>query len=262
MRCGAPPRSRAGTDAGLIVERALTARLVDEATGEPGGLPLMSHVLLETWRRCRGRALTLAAYEAAGGIRGAIAQATEDLYTRLDPGQAAAARAILLRLVNPGEGVPDTRRPTGRGELGADGAGPSGHPRRLDGHPGARGADRGVAPAARLDRGGPAAAARPPAADGGRAGLALPGPRRGSPPPGRPARGRPGPARRRGGRPHRAGAGFPAGQRGRRGGGRGLPGEADPPMVRTGLGPARRPLPVRRHGQEGRAALYVDVMYG
>ncbi|MFP8961997.1 hypothetical protein ACLIYP_15790 [Streptomyces nanhaiensis] len=114
---------RPAADAGLIVERALTARLVDEATGEPGGLPLMSHALLETWRRRRGRALTLAAYEAAGGIRGAIAQTAEALYTRLDPEQAAAARRVLLRLVNPGEGAPDTRRPTDRGELGADGAG-------------------------------------------------------------------------------------------------------------------------------------------
>jgi WD40 repeat protein/energy-coupling factor transporter ATP-binding protein EcfA2 len=114
---------RPATDAGLIVERALTARLVEEATGEPGGLPLMSHALLETWRRRRGRALTLAAYEAAGGIRGAIAQTAEDLYTRLDPARAAAARRVLLRLVNPGEGAPDTRRPTDRGELGADGPG-------------------------------------------------------------------------------------------------------------------------------------------
>jgi transcriptional regulator with XRE-family HTH domain len=37
--------------AGLTVERALTARLVEEITDAPGGLPLLSHVLLETWRR-------------------------------------------------------------------------------------------------------------------------------------------------------------------------------------------------------------------
>ncbi|MBI0385164.1 hypothetical protein JBE27_55105, partial [Streptomyces albiflaviniger] len=50
--------------AGLIVERALTARIIDEVDGEPGALPLMSHALLETWYRRKGRALSLTAYEA------------------------------------------------------------------------------------------------------------------------------------------------------------------------------------------------------
>ncbi|MDW6061466.1 hypothetical protein SAZ11_29920 [Streptomyces sp. FXJ1.4098] len=108
---------------GLIVERTLTARLVEEVADEPGGLPLLSHVLLETWRRRRGRALTMAAYEATGGIHGAVAQTAEDLYTRLPPDQAQAARRTLLRLVTPGEGAPDTRRPADRAELRADGPG-------------------------------------------------------------------------------------------------------------------------------------------
>ncbi|MGW2635736.1 nSTAND1 domain-containing NTPase [Streptomyces sp. NPDC001348] len=102
---------------GLIVERALTARLVAEAEGEPGGLPLMSHALLETWRRRRGRALTLDGYQAAGGLHGAIARTAEDLYARLSPDQARLARGLLLRLVTPGEGTPDTRRPAERAEL-------------------------------------------------------------------------------------------------------------------------------------------------
>jgi WD40 repeat protein len=106
---------------GLIVERALTARVIEDVTGQPGGLPLMSHVLLETWRRRRTRTLTLAAYEAAGGIRGAIAQSAEDLYTELTPAQARHARRMLLRLVTPGDGAPDTRRPADRAELEAAG---------------------------------------------------------------------------------------------------------------------------------------------
>ena len=55
--------------AGLLVERELTARIVEEVLDEPGGLPMLSHVLLETWRRRKGRMLTLAAYR--GGGRGA-----------------------------------------------------------------------------------------------------------------------------------------------------------------------------------------------
>jgi WD40 repeat protein len=102
---------------GLIVEKALTARIVAEVTGEPGGLPLMSHALLETWRRRKGRALGEAAYDAAGGIRGAIARTAEDVYTHLTPAQAGIARRILLRLIAPGEGSQDTRRPVDRAEL-------------------------------------------------------------------------------------------------------------------------------------------------
>ncbi|MEV8455458.1 hypothetical protein AB0467_34545 [Streptomyces sp. NPDC052095] len=102
---------------GLIVERALTARVLQEVADEPGGLPLMSHALLETWRRRKGRALTEAAYDAAGGIRGAVVRTAEELYEGLTPEQAATARRILLRLVTPGQGAQDTRRPAPRAEL-------------------------------------------------------------------------------------------------------------------------------------------------
>ncbi|MFF4490477.1 hypothetical protein ACFY0F_28995 [Streptomyces sp. NPDC001544] len=103
--------------AGMIVERALTARILNEVEDEPGALPLMSHALLETWRRRKGRALTTQAYEAAGGLHGAIARTAENVHTQLTPSQADLARRILLRLITPGEGTPDTRRPAPRTEL-------------------------------------------------------------------------------------------------------------------------------------------------
>ncbi|WDM15975.1 WD40 repeat domain-containing protein [Streptomyces lavenduligriseus] len=116
------------TAAGLIVERPLTARVLDDVEGEPGGLPLMSHALLETWRHRRNRSLTQAAYEEAGGLRGAIARTAEEVYADLTPAQADLARRVLLRLVAPGgDGAPDTRRPVDRTEL--DGAGPAGETR-------------------------------------------------------------------------------------------------------------------------------------
>jgi WD40 repeat protein/transcriptional regulator with XRE-family HTH domain len=96
---------------GLLVERELTARLVEEVLDQPGGLPMLSHALLETWRRRRSRMLTLAAYEAAGGVRGAIAASAEEVYGRLTAPQASTARRLLLRMVEPGRGTPDTRRP-------------------------------------------------------------------------------------------------------------------------------------------------------
>ncbi|MFD5558132.1 hypothetical protein ACFWIA_30380 [Streptomyces sp. NPDC127068] len=101
----------------LIVERSLTARIVAEVAGEPGGLPLMSHALWETWRRRRGRTLTESAYEAVGGIQGAIAHTAEELFRAFSTDEAGAARSLLLRLVSPGEATEDTRRPASHAEL-------------------------------------------------------------------------------------------------------------------------------------------------
>ena len=106
--------------AGLIVERELTSRIIEDAQDKPGGLPLMSHALLETWRRRKGQALTLAAYETAGGVQGAIARTAESVHRTLSDEQAVTARRILLRLVTPGQGAPDTGRPATRGELVID----------------------------------------------------------------------------------------------------------------------------------------------
>ncbi|NEB05088.1 hypothetical protein [Streptomyces sp. SID13726] len=105
------------TAEGLNVERVLTSRVVDEVAERPGALPMLSHALLETWRRRRGRTLTLAAYEEAGGVRGAIAASAEQVYGALDPEQARTARRVLLRLIAPGDGAADTRRPASRAEL-------------------------------------------------------------------------------------------------------------------------------------------------
>lgn len=113
---------RPAAKAGLLVERTLTARVVDEVMGEPGCLPLMSHALLETWRRRHGRTLDEAAYDAAGGLRGALSQTAETVYQEFTPAEARLARSLLLRLITPGEGAQDTRRPTDRAELPSDAA--------------------------------------------------------------------------------------------------------------------------------------------
>ncbi|MEV4398829.1 AAA family ATPase [Nonomuraea sp. NPDC049607] len=110
--------TRPAAAAGLIVQRELTATVIEEVAGEPGGLPLMSHALLETWRRHHGKALTLADYEATGGIHGAVAHTAENLYADLAAVERSRLRELLLRLVTPGEvGALDTRRPVRRAEL-------------------------------------------------------------------------------------------------------------------------------------------------
>ncbi|MFK3983814.1 AAA family ATPase [Micromonospora sp. NPDC050397] len=108
--------------AGCAVEGALVSRLIGDATGQPAVLPLVSHALLETWRRRRGNTLTLAGYEAAGGIERAIAQTAERAYADVDADQRRIVRQIFLRLTALGEGTEDTKRRVRREEL--DGLGP------------------------------------------------------------------------------------------------------------------------------------------
>ncbi|MCP3798314.1 hypothetical protein NLX83_03490 [Allokutzneria sp. A3M-2-11 16] len=101
--------------AGCTVEAALLATLVAEAANERGGLPLVSHALLETWRRRRGFVLTLNGYEMAGGIHDAVVRTAEAVYARLSEEEAITARALFLRLVDAGEGI--VRRRVASAEL-------------------------------------------------------------------------------------------------------------------------------------------------
>jgi len=83
----------------------------DGGAPEPGALPLLSHALLATWERRRGRTLTLDGYHAAGGVRSAIAETAESVFTdQLDRAQQELARDLFLRLTELGEGTEDTRR--------------------------------------------------------------------------------------------------------------------------------------------------------
>lgn len=102
---------------GLIVERTLTATLIEELAEAPGGLALLAGALRETWRRRRGRALTVDGYRAAGEISGILAGAAEEVYARLDLAAATPARCLLQRLITPGDGTPDTARAAAHDEL-------------------------------------------------------------------------------------------------------------------------------------------------
>ena len=107
---------------GLEIEPALVDALVDDVAGETGGLPLLSTALLDLWRERNGRALTLAAYERSGGVRGSVARHAEGAFRSLGVEEQEIARRIFLRLV---EGADNeaafTRRRVTRGELDADG---------------------------------------------------------------------------------------------------------------------------------------------
>lgn len=113
--------------AGLTIEGALLTTLIAQAHGQAGVLPLLSHALLQTWRRRRGNALTRDAFEAAGGLEGALARTAEEFYQELAPGRQQLARQVFVRLTALGDGTEDTRRPARLEELdGLAGAGEGG----------------------------------------------------------------------------------------------------------------------------------------
>ena len=91
-----------------------------QSVPEPGAMPLLSHALLETWQRRRGRTLTVSGYLASGGVSGAIAETADEVfYDQLDEEQQQIARNVLLRLTQLGEDetMVETRRRVGFDEL-------------------------------------------------------------------------------------------------------------------------------------------------
>ena len=67
--------------------------------------------MLATWQQRDGAVLTLAGYEATGGIWEAVTRTAEALYAGLTEPEQETARRLLLRMVRIGEGgAEDTRR--------------------------------------------------------------------------------------------------------------------------------------------------------
>lgn len=92
------------------LQAGLVEQMLQDVGDEPGALPLLSHALLETWKRRSGRMLTLAGYQLAGGVQGAIAKTADDTFLAFAPNQQAIARTIFLRLTELGNDAQDTRR--------------------------------------------------------------------------------------------------------------------------------------------------------
>ncbi len=103
--------------AGWDFQPGLVDLILQDVGTEPGALPLLSHALLETWKRRQRSTLTLKGYTDAGGVKKAIAQTAESVYDKLIPAEQTIARGIFLRLTELGEGVQDTRRRVKMDEL-------------------------------------------------------------------------------------------------------------------------------------------------
>lgn len=122
--CAAITEPAAAVD--LNLEAGLTEILLRDlgAGGEsrenesaPRSLPLLAHALRGTWQQRSGGQLTVEGYQRTGGINGAVAKSADRTYQRLEPGNQAISRLLLLRLVHLGEGTEDTRRRADRTEL-------------------------------------------------------------------------------------------------------------------------------------------------
>ena len=110
--------------AGLVLDDGLADRLLqDMDAGEgaahdaDGALPLLSYALQATWQESDGRVLTLADYQATGGIWQAVTQQADRTFEGLDEAAQDAAKLLLLRMVRLGEGTDDVRRRISLAEL-------------------------------------------------------------------------------------------------------------------------------------------------
>ena len=107
--------------AGVRLEPALVDALVDDATEQPGALPLLSSALVELWSTRDAGWIRAASYQQTGGISGAVARLAEESFSQLDGPQREAARSVLLRLAGGEESDTITRRRVPLSELDLDG---------------------------------------------------------------------------------------------------------------------------------------------
>ena len=86
---------------GLMLEPGLVDLLLRDVADAPGGLPLLSHALAETWEQREGSVLTVEGYRSTGGIRSAVANSAERLYESLTSSDRDLLRSVMQRLVAP-----------------------------------------------------------------------------------------------------------------------------------------------------------------
>ncbi len=101
----------------VSIEPGVVARLVAEASEQPGAMPLLEFALTELYDARIGRTITMHAYEEIGGLRQSLAEQAERVFADLDDAQQEATRQLFLRLITLGEGTEDVRRRVSTREL-------------------------------------------------------------------------------------------------------------------------------------------------
>ncbi len=116
-------RPAALPDVQLVFEPGLVGDLLYEVAGRAGALPLLQFTLEQLVACRQGTALTVAAYRELGGVRGALSRQAEATYALLPSDEHRhLARALFLRLIDPGATEQDTtRRRAAKSELALPG---------------------------------------------------------------------------------------------------------------------------------------------
>lgn len=95
---------------GVSVEPPLLAQLVADMSEEAVALPLLQYALTETFVARKGAPLSLGAYQAIGGLQGALTARADQLFDTLDSDQQELAGLMFLHMVGLERGSEATRR--------------------------------------------------------------------------------------------------------------------------------------------------------
>ncbi|MCB0154981.1 MAG: AAA family ATPase, partial [Anaerolineae bacterium] len=105
---------------GVTFQPGLVERILADVGHEPGHLPLLEFALASLWLQQSQSELNHPAYEALGGVAGALSGHANTVFAGLSETERDQARRLFLRLVQPGEASQDTRRLAYREELDND----------------------------------------------------------------------------------------------------------------------------------------------
>ncbi len=94
----------------LQIQDGLSDLILTSIAKEPGGLPLLQFCLEELWKKQVDYTLNYNAYKELGEVKGALATYAEHVFKDLTKLEQEQVRKIFLQLVNPGQGMEDTRR--------------------------------------------------------------------------------------------------------------------------------------------------------
>lgn len=102
---------------GVDVEPGLIGKIVSDLENQPGALPMLQFALTELFAARDGPSLTIAKYNAMGGVKRALASRAEELYAEMSESVRESVRQIFLRMVNVSEEERATRRRVTQAEL-------------------------------------------------------------------------------------------------------------------------------------------------
>ena len=93
---------------GVVFETGLVEQIIKEVQGQAGCLPLLQYTLDRLWETelqaatFQTRTLTISTYRQLGGVRGALQQRVDQVYSALPEAEQLAAQRIFLKLVGIG----------------------------------------------------------------------------------------------------------------------------------------------------------------